>query len=258
MDIFNRMKNKNFDDLMFFVQHFSPMKGFEDFALQNWNVYDGDYVRAIVTCAYLLNERPANNIHQIHTLDLMFSDSKYSLLEPLKIYFDDSNKSISKAYIEKLQAYEYLNTLKMQLFSLKRDFNQALIQDYNVEDIFKFNNKRMFVSILKLDGSQTESYKKVRFYGSNLGSLKIKIGGIGMRLVNSNSGVTKVIDPDSDKIVYENRLSTNDRLTTIQKIGYTFGYDSAQEFYSNEVKRLCIDADKEYLESKREEGAMNM
>ncbi len=237
MNYFDFLKEKDFLEVVVEGMKLSRDKeGFCEFAKENWDISNGDYVRAVVATAKLLKESGANKTHDIHVFDFIFGE--LGIEKPLEKYFD-SDGSLIEEYAECLSDYDEIDALYAQLQKLTRYEYSPLIKNIDFCKLMDYRNKNVIISTVY--GGQVSDKKlcKLRMYGgSNPRNTKVRVDGKVLPLVGTERGVLDIRDPETLEMLYQNHYLDSENLSSVQKAGFVYGVDEALSEYSKRVKEI--------------------
>ncbi len=238
MDYFEFLKKKDFLEVVVEGMALSCDKdGFQNFAKENWDIADGDYVRAVVATAKTLTSQGGNKTHDIHVFDFVFG--RLGLEKPLEKYFD-SDGSLIKEYAECLADYDEMDALYAQLQKLTRYEYSPLIKNIDFCKLMDYRNKKVIISAVY--GGQIATDKKLcklRMYGgNNPRNVKVRVDGKVLPLVGTANGVLDIRDPETLEMLYQNHYLDSKNLSSVQKAGFVYGVDEAFSEYARRVKEI--------------------
>lgn len=265
-DLFNYLKKKNKKEVIKFGKAYAIDKaGFCKFAEKHWAENDGYYVRAVVTAAALLIDRPMtsesedeeNLSAQIFLLDeacRSLSGEKNQILEPLSLYFDNGKKvnfhniekpEIVAVFLNKLTAYQKMQNLKIQSEKIDRNID-SLLNENTIALLKKYNNKDVILSMYKRKEKTPERIFKVFVKGRRPQDMTISFNGTTVHIVSDFGGVASMRDVESGDIIFKNDLKAVKFSSAFEKNAKLYGYQEAVDMARRSIDELTIEDDKNY------------
>lgn len=238
MKIFDVLKKKSYSDVFAIGLKFSTNKsGFEEFAQSTWKIAHGDYLRAVVSSAVLLQTDSIEKLHDIHTLDFVYGNvtgDGNAIIHPLYLYFDDTDRTLTQAYRACLADYSELEKMYRDLQEIEFSKFAPLTKSTNFYKLMNYNNKKVLISTVKGDDKQVErGIYRIKMFGASTDSIKVRFGGQRMNLFDVDKGILSIHDPDSLEMLFQNHYVESDRYTRLQKAGFVYGAEDARKVYED-------------------------
>ena len=243
MKIFDVLKKKNYADVFVIGLKFSTNKsGFEEFAQKAWKIAHGDYLRAVVSSVVILQSEDREKMHDIHTLDYIFGNIDgrgSSIIHPLYMFFDDSERSLTNAYRKCINDYAELERLYFQLQKIEFANFEPLIKSTNLVRLMNYNNKKVLIStVSEKEKSAERGVYRIQMSGSSLDSLNVRFGTKRVKLFDTDKGILSIHDPNSLEMIFQNNYVDRENYSTLQKTGYIFGVEEARKYYRERKAEL--------------------
>ena len=240
MNIFKFLQTKSKEDVIALGIWNSVHKdGFAEFAYKNWNLGDGDYIRAIVASVELLKIKPDDVVHDISALNFVYGDvgeKCRGLLAPIQDYFDEKQSELSNLFLDCLKRSEALSTLQIEMAQLLSKKFTPLIKSLNLYKLKSHKNQR--VRMVLSDGkNQQEIIRPMRLIGCAENPL-IFNNGQRMNLLDAKSGIVSIQDADTLEMLFQNVYIENDNLSDLKKTGFIFGIGEAEKLYNSKLREL--------------------
>ena len=237
MNYFNSLRKK---DLLDVVAEGMKLAGDKDafceFAEKNWDIADGDYVRAVIATVKTLQNASFDKTHDIHVFEFVFG--KLGIAQPIEKYFD-TDGSLMEEYNQCLDNYDEMDALYSQLQKVTRYDYSPLIKNVNFCRLMDYNNKKVIMSTIYDDKITDKKECKLRMYGSTARYAKVRIDGKILPLVGTENGVIDIRDPETLEMIYQNHYLGNSKYSSIQRAGFVFGSDEAVQEYAHKVKEIA-------------------
>lgn len=239
MNAYEFLKNKSFEDVVKLGCKYATKKQeFQTFANKFKEVGDGDYVRAVVATAQMLNEEYTKVHHDLHMLEFVYGGDG-NLKNPISEYFDDENASLTKEFDVCLKEYDEMIVLYNEYQKIKYSKFNPLIKSTNFYKLMNYKNKTVIITAVKNENKEIKKgVFKLRIFGNNPQTMKVKMGTNVVPLVGIEKGVVSIHDPNSLDMIYQNHYVDSDRYSQIQKTAYIYGVEKAREYYADRIKEV--------------------
>ncbi len=236
MNYFESLKKKDLLDVVAEGMKISQDKeGFCRFAEDNWQIADGDYVRAVIATAKILKSRSFGKTHDIHVFEFIFGG--VGLETAVEKYFD-SDGSLMEEYHQCIENYEEMDALYTQLQKVTRYEYSPLIKNINFCKLMDYQNKKVIMSTIYGDQITDKKECKLRMYGASPRYAKVRVDGKILPLVGIKNGVIDIRDPETLEMLYQNHYLTSDKFSSVQRAGFVFGSEEAVNEYANKVREI--------------------
>lgn len=265
-DLFNYLKKKNKKEVIKFGKAYAIDKaGFCKFAEKHWAENDGYYVRAVVTAAALLIDRPMtsesedeeNLSMQLYLLNescKTLSGENDQILKALYLYFDNGKKvnfynverpEIVVAFLNKVTAFEKMINLEAQSKKINKNI-EPLLNKNTIAILKKYNNKDVILSMYKRKEKTPERVFKVFIKGERPQDMTISFKGSTVHIVSDFGGIASMRDVESGDVIFKNDLKAVKFSSVFEKNAKLYGYQEAVDMARRSIDELTIEDDKNY------------
>lgn len=242
MKFFDMLKKRSYSDVFALGLRYSTDKlEFEKFAPQAWGIANGDYLRAVVATAHLLNNEVEGKAHFLHVLDFVYGNINgdgHALLEPIFYFFDDDEGKLTKVYKEYLADYQEVEKMFDQLQEIEFSQFVPLIKSTDFYKLMSYNNKKVLVSTLNENKEVKTQLSTLRLLGTHKENPSVCCGGQISKLFGLNSGIMAIRDPETYHMLFQNVYVDNDNLSELQKTGFIFGRKEARKIYAQKREQV--------------------
>lgn len=236
MHYFESLKKKDLLDVVAEGMKLTKDKdGFCKFAEENWDIADGDYVRAVIATTKILKSRSFGKTHDVHVFQFIFGG--VGLESAVEKYFD-TDGSLMQEYNQCIENYDELDALYAQLQKVTRYEYSPLIKNINFCRIMDYKNKKVIMSTIYGDQITDKKECKLRMYGASAKHAKVRVDGKIVPLVGIKNGVIDIRDPETLEMIYQNHYLANDKFSSVQRAGFVFGCEEAVNEYANKVREI--------------------
>lgn len=272
-DIYKYLQKKSKRDVINFGKAYAYDKsGFVKFAEKNWNKEDGNYVRAIVSVASLLLDRPKLNkdtdlIEQVHALDYAFNTlngEKGCLINPIIKFFDNGVKKgtlggqiseIEDAYKQKINAYAEIVKLRKQIDLVDKQITPILGED-TIAKLKTYNRKPVMLSVYRRNNKTLEKEYKIIVKGSSPKDLSLQFNGNTIHVISDVGGVASIKDVDTGETIFKNELKGVKFSSKLEKYTHYYGFQTAIDMLAKEIKNASTVSDEDYRKKVKDKKAI--
>lgn len=262
-DIYKYLQKKSKKEVINLGKAYAHDKaGFVKFAENNWNKDNGNYVRAVVSVASLLIDRPkldkdTDLPEQIHALDYAFNtvDGKEGyLLQPIIKFFDNGTRKgpagrqvseIEDAYRQKLYAYDRIASLRKEIEVVDSQIKPILGED-TIARLKSYNGKPVLLACYRGKGVTPEKIFKIKITGSSLKHMAVQFKGSTVRLIGEVGGVASIKDPQTGEVIFKNDLRGMKFSSNLEKYTHYYGFQSAIKVMADDISSHLNKDDEEY------------
>ncbi len=265
-NLYSYLQKKGKKDVLMLGKAYAYKKlGFAKFVEKNWNVDNGDFVRAVVTSAILLIDRPVFSKEeelpeQIYNINKKFGADIYKnnkIIDSLVKYFNNGEKkllhyketpAIEVAYLNKIHAFQKILKLKEEEEKVHEDVKPILSQEI-IAKLKSYNGKNVLLSLFKRKEITTPKIYKIHISGHKPNELKIRFAGNNIHLISALGGVASLSDIQTGEVIFDNKLKNRHFNNQIEKNTYLYGFKEAKRIAYDDIRSLSTEDDKAYREN---------
>ena len=247
---FKKLKTKHKFSVISYGKSFAvDKKGFVRYAKKNWDILNGDYVRAIIASAELLIERP-DDCEPLQIAKELYLLQKYipentgkAVSQVLERYFDNGQSIVTKdgiiseiadAYDFKIKTYLLAKSLEAKLCKMAPAVKPLLSNDV----VATLKSKSQNVVILSLYKHDKKRSDRVYQIDIDNNSDTLKFNDNDITYDDKDESVVWVRDAYTGKMIKQNFLQDLKFNSTTDRQIALYNYNEVAELYEEKMKIL--------------------